>query len=80
MEKRMLTRMPTALKIFLSSLLFGLGGGYLAFRVAVYIALRLIEGEYAEFYAHAIGLLAAALVGVCSAITAGVMAGRATKI
>ncbi|MFT3838216.1 MAG: hypothetical protein QM723_14635 [Myxococcaceae bacterium] len=72
--------MPTALKVFFFSLLFGVGGFYVSFRVAVFIALKMIEGEHAELYAHAIGLLAGALVGICSAITAGVMAGRATKI
>jgi hypothetical protein len=76
----MLEPMPTALKVFFLSLFFGLGGGYLAFRVAVFIALKVIEGEHAEIYAQAIGLLAGAMVGICSAITAGVMAGRATKI
>ena len=70
--------MPTALKVFLMSLVCGLGGGYLAFRVAVFIALKLIDGEHAEIYAQMIGLLAGAMVGVCSAITAGVMAGRTT--
>ncbi len=72
--------MPTAVKVFLLSLVFGLGGGYVAFRTAVFIALKLIDGEHAELYAQMIGLLVGALVGICSAITAGVMAGRATKI
>lgn len=76
----MLTPMPTALKVFFFSLLFGVGGAYLAFRVAFFIALKFIEGEHAEIYASAIALIAGGLVGVCSAITAGVMAGRATKI
>ncbi len=76
----MLSGMPVALKVFLLSLLFGLGGGYLAFRIAFFIALKLIDGEHAIIYANMIALLAGALVGVCSAITAGVMAGRATKI
>ncbi len=72
-------RFPLALKIFFLSLVTGLGGGYVAFRVAVFIALRVIEGEQRELLAHLIGLLAGWLFGICAAITAGVMAGRATK-
>jgi len=72
--------MPTALKVFFWSLICGLLGGFAAFKLALFIALKVIEGEHAEIFAHLIALLAAALVGICSAITAGVMAGRATKI
>jgi uncharacterized membrane protein YraQ (UPF0718 family) len=72
-------RLPIALKIFLWSLVWGLAGGYLAFRVAVFIALRFIEGEHREVMANLIGLLVGWLLGICSAVTAGVMAGRSAK-
>jgi hypothetical protein len=68
-----------ALKIFLCSLLAGAGGGYLGFRFAVWVALKFLKGENAQPIAVLIGFAAALAVGVCSAITAGVLAGRAAK-
>jgi hypothetical protein len=68
--------MPGALKIFMLSLLAGAGGGYVAFRVAFYVALRFLTGEYREALAIAIAALSALLVGTASAVTAGVLAGR----
>lgn len=72
-------RLPLALKIFLWSLCWGLAGGYVSFRVAVFIALRFVEGEHREVLANLIGLLAGWLLGICSAVTAGVLAGRSAK-
>lgn len=68
--------MPAALKIFLLSLLSFAAGGYVAFRVAFYIALKLISGEYREPLAMLVAVLAALLIGTASAVTAGVLAGR----
>ena len=68
-----------ALKIFLFSLLAGAGGGYLGFRLAVYVALKFVSGENAQAIALAIGFASALMIGVCSAVTAGVLAGRAAK-
>jgi hypothetical protein len=68
--------MPSALKIFLLSLLAFGAGGYVAFRVAFFIALKLISGEYREPLALGVAALAALLIGTASAVTAGVLAGR----
>lgn len=68
-----------AFKIFICSLLAGVGGGYGAFKLGTFIALKYLKGEYAEAMAMAIGCLAALLIGGCSAITAGVLAGRAAR-
>jgi hypothetical protein len=69
-------RFPVALKIFFFSLLCGVGGGYLGFRIAYWLALRFLSGDYAEFLAILIAMLGALLVGGSAAITGGVMAGR----
>jgi hypothetical protein len=68
--------LPVALKIFFLSLLCGVGGGYVGFRIAFWLALKFLQGEYAEFMAMLIAMLGALLVGGSAAITAGVMAGR----
>ena len=70
---------PLALKVFFFSLLAGAGGGYGAFKVGLFIALKFCKGEYAEPMAFAIAVAAGAVVGICSAITAGVLVGRATR-
>ena len=67
------------MKIFVWSLLAGAGGGYLGFRLAVFIALKFLKGEHAQPIAVAIGFASALMIGVCSAITAGVLTGRAAK-
>jgi hypothetical protein len=67
---------PVALKIFFFSLVCGVGGGYLGFRIAYWVALRFLKGEYAEVLAILIAALGALLVGGSAAITGGVMAGR----
>jgi len=72
----MLWTMPAALKIFILSLFAGALGGYAAFRLAFYVAWKLISGEYREMLALGIAVLAALLVGVASAVTAGVLAGK----
>ncbi len=69
----------TALKIFLLSLISGAGGGYLAFRVAFFLALRFWKGDNAELIAMAAAVLSALVVGCASAVTAGVLAGKATR-
>jgi hypothetical protein len=68
--------LPVALKIFVLSLVCGVGGGYLGFRVAFWLALRFIHGEYAELVAVLVAALGALLVGGSAAITGGIMAGR----
>ena len=68
-----------AFKIFVCSLVARVAGGYGAFRLGVFLALKFVHGEHAELMATAIGMLAGAAVGICSAITAGVLAGRATR-
>lgn len=69
--------MPVGLRIFLLSLASGAGGGYIAFRVGFWVAMKFVSGEYGEAIALAIAALAALLVGIASAVTAGVLAGRA---
>ena len=68
--------MPVALKIFVLSLVSGAFGGYAAFRVGWYLAMRFVSGEYREAIAMAVGVLSALLIGTASAVTAGVLAGR----
>ncbi len=70
---------PLALKVFFLSLVSGAGGGYGAFKLAAFLTLRYWKGESPEVYAMMFGAAAALIVGVCSAITAGVLAGRATR-
>jgi len=69
--------MPTGLRVFLLSLLFGALGGYVAFRVAFYLAMRFVGGEYRDVIAIAAAVLSALLIGCASAVTAGVLAGKA---
>ena len=71
--------MPVALRIFLLSLICGGTGGYAAFRIAFFLAMRFGRGEYREVIAMAIAVLSALLVGTASAVTAGVLAGRNKK-
>ena len=71
--------LPVAFKVFVCSLLVGVGGGYGAFKLGVFIALKFLKGEYAEPMALAIGLVSALVIGVCSAITAGVLVGRTVR-
>ena len=71
--------MPVALKIFLLSLVCGAGGGYVGFRVGFWVAMKFVSGEYGEAIAMAIAALSALLVGTASAVTAGVLAGRAKE-
>ena len=68
--------MPVGLKVFLLSLVAGAGGGYVAFRLAFFVAYKLISGEYREPLSMAIAVLSALLFGMASAVTAGVLAGR----
>ncbi|MFL5318716.1 MAG: hypothetical protein ACJ790_03600 [Myxococcaceae bacterium] len=72
--------MPLALKIFLMSLLTGVGGGYAGFRVAWYLAMRYGEGEYKEGIAILVAIAGAAAVGIASAVTTGVMMGKRSKV
>ncbi len=65
--------MPNALKIFLWSLFAGLGGGFVALRVAGWIAERWFPREP---LAMAIALICTAGIGVASAVTAGVLMGK----
>jgi hypothetical protein len=65
--------MPIGLKIFLWSLLAGVGGGWAALRVGFWVADRFWRGE-----PLAVGgaVLASLAVGVASAVTAGVLIGK----
>lgn len=68
-----------ALKVFFVSLLGGAGGGYVAFRVAVYLTVRFWRGDQVEVMAMIFGVISALVVGCASAVTAGVLAGRAAR-
>lgn len=70
---------PLALKVFFFSLLTGAGGGYAAFKIAVYLTLKYWRGDNPDSISFLMGLAAALVFGTCSAITGGVLAGRATK-
>ncbi|MBS1148660.1 MAG: hypothetical protein H6Q89_358 [Myxococcaceae bacterium] len=70
---------PLALKVFFFSLVAGVGGGYGAFKLAVFLVLKYWKGENVEPISLLIGLIAALVLGVCSAVTAGVLAGRVTR-
>jgi hypothetical protein len=70
---------PLALKVFLVSLIAGVGGGYGAFKLAVFLVLKYWKGGDVEIVSILTGVLAALAFGVCCAVTAGVLAGRATR-
>lgn len=69
----------TAFKIFLLSLVSGVGGGYVAFRVTFFLVLKFWKGDNVDAMAVIFSVLAALAVGCASAVTAGVIAGKATK-
>ncbi len=69
-------RLPDGLKVFLLSLLAAAFGGYTAFRLAFWLAMKLISGEHKEALALAVAVLSSLLVGVASAVTAGVLSGK----
>ncbi len=71
--------MPIAIKIFFMSLVAGVAGGYGAFRLALFIAAKFFKGELAEIYVAMIAVAAALLVGMASAVTAGVLAGKSSQ-
>ena len=68
-----------ALQIFLLSVVSGAGGGYLAFRIAFFLTLRFWRGENVELIAMMAAVLSALVFGCASAVTAGVLAGKATR-
>jgi len=68
--------MPKALKIFLSSLLFGLAGGYAALRLSFWIVERWYQGDTV---AAVLALIATGSIGVATAVTAGVLMGKAER-
>ena len=70
---------PLALKVFFFSLISGVGSGYGAFRLCVYLVLKYWKGDNVDTLSLLFGMAAALLVGVSSAVTAGVLAGRASK-
>ena len=70
---------PLALKVFACSLIAGVAGGYGAYRLAFFLAQKFLSGEYAEVLAVVIAMGSALAVGVASAVTAGVLAGRAAQ-
>lgn len=65
--------MPDALKIFLTSLIAGLVGGYAALRVGTWIVARFFPNEPMAPY---VLLLMTPAIGVATAVTTGVMIGR----
>lgn len=72
--------MPLALKIFLLSLTTGLGGGYVGLRIGFWLALRYLPpDDMRELYAGMIAIVACASVGVATAVTTGVIAGKRSK-
>lgn len=70
---------PLALKIFCFSLFAGVGGGYGGFKLAVFLVLKYWKGDNLETISVLCGMAAGLVIGVCSAVTAGVLAGRATR-
>ncbi|MBL8956467.1 MAG: hypothetical protein JNK82_37175 [Myxococcaceae bacterium] len=71
--------MPVGLRVFLLSLVCGAAGGYAAFRVAFWLAMKFVGGEYRDVIAIGAAVLSALLIGCASAVTAGVLAGRARR-
>lgn len=65
--------MPNALKIFLWSLLAGVGGGYLGARLSFWVVEHYFPREP---MAAALALVATGGIGVASAVTAGVIMGK----
>lgn len=68
-----------AFKIFLLSVVSGAGGGYVAFRVAFFLTMRFWRGENVEAIAVIAAVLSALVFGCASAVTAGVVAGKASR-
>lgn len=71
--------MPTALKVFIASLLTGLGVGVFTYKLAFFIALKFLSGPNAEAFAVLIAVASGVVIGITSAITAGVMIGKKTE-
>ena len=65
-----------AIKVFLVSLVAGAGGAYVGYRVAFWLAMRFISGEYREIMAGMLAIAGALLIGGASMVTGGVMAGK----
>ena len=68
--------MPSALKIFILSMLSGLVAGAVTLRCGLWLAERFFPREPMAFAAV---MLATLSVGVASAVTSGVMMGRGKK-
>jgi len=68
--------MPSALRIFVSSLLAGAVGGWATFRFGTWLVERFLDESPAAFAALILGT---ALVSVASAVTAGVVLGRRAR-
>ena len=68
--------MPNALKIFLLSLIAGLGGGYAGMRICFWIVERWFPREP---MAAGFAMLFTLAIGVASAVTAGVLMGKRAK-
>lgn len=69
--------MPTALKIFLWSLFAGLAGGSVGMRLCFWIAEHWFPREP---LAAGLAMLFTGAIGVASAVTAGVLMGKKTKV
>jgi hypothetical protein len=68
--------MPTALKVFIASMVTGLGVGVLTYKLAFFIAMKFLSGQYAEVLATLIAISSGSVIGASAAITAGVMIGK----
>ncbi|MDP1822703.1 MAG: hypothetical protein Q8L48_05660 [Archangium sp.] len=68
--------MPTALKIFLWSLIAGLAGGYVGMHVCFWVAQHWFPREP---MAGIVAVLLTGAIGVASAVTAGVLMGKRAR-
>jgi hypothetical protein len=68
---------PSAIKVFGCALLAGVGGCVGAFKLAMAVLPRFLPGD--PTIVAALSVLASSAIGVASAVTAGVIAGRAAR-
>jgi hypothetical protein len=68
-----------AIKVFVVSLIAGTAGAVLGYRLAFWLAMRFISGEYREIMAAMCAIVGAALVGGAAMVTGGVMAGKRSQ-
>lgn len=68
--------MPDALKIFVTSLIAGLVGGYVALRLGSWIVQRFFPHDPMAMY---VVFLMTPAIGMATAVTTGVMIGRTKR-